>query len=92
MTSQGFAPQMGPGPDTHYETEFKNKPARPVTPLRPGSSSGNRANNPHPPQVGYIIVIKDVSCIYSLNTCSTHRFKRMKIIMYSLPLNTFKVF
>ncbi|XP_060551358.1 testis-expressed protein 26-like isoform X2 [Ruditapes philippinarum] len=50
MTSQGFAPQMGPGPDTHYETEFKNKPARPVTPLRPGSSSGNRANNPHPPQ------------------------------------------
>ncbi|KAL4230144.1 Testis-expressed sequence 26 protein [Mactra antiquata] len=50
MTSQGFAPQMGPGPDTHYGDEFRKKMQRPTTPLRPGTASGNRANNPHPPQ------------------------------------------
>lgn len=50
MTSQGFAPQMGPGPDTHYDDEYKSKPYRPMSPQRPASSSGQRANNPHPPQ------------------------------------------
>ncbi|XP_052281581.1 testis-expressed protein 26-like isoform X1 [Dreissena polymorpha] len=51
MTSHGYPPQEGPAAETHYSEEFRKKPtARPTTPIRPGSASGNRANNPHPPQ------------------------------------------
>lgn len=51
MTSQGFSPPIGRHPDTHYHEEFMAKAySRPMTPLRPGSASGNRANNPHPSQ------------------------------------------
>ncbi|XP_052792471.1 uncharacterized protein LOC128226568 isoform X2 [Mya arenaria] len=48
MTSHGFPPQLGPGQDTHYMDEFRSKAVRPTTPLRPGSASGQRSNNPHP--------------------------------------------
>ena len=51
MTSHGYPPQPSHLPDTHYTEEFHAKMNRPTTPLRPGSASGNRANNPHPPQV-----------------------------------------
>lgn len=49
MTSQGFLPQKD-SPVTNYSEEFKKKNQRPITPLRPGSASGNRVNRPHPPQ------------------------------------------
>ncbi|KAH3830710.1 hypothetical protein DPMN_103959 [Dreissena polymorpha] len=56
MTSHGYPPQEGPAAETHYSEEFRKKPtARPTTPIRPGSASGNRANNPHPPQVYHVL-------------------------------------
>ena len=54
MTSHGFPAQEGPGADTHYTEEFRKKAVRPGSPLRPGTASGNRANKPHPQQVGCI--------------------------------------
>ncbi|XP_071127373.1 uncharacterized protein [Mytilus edulis] len=48
MTSHGF--RNGPIGDTTYAEEYKDKPNRPTSPIRSGSASGQRNNNPHPLQ------------------------------------------
>ncbi|CAC5361004.1 unnamed protein product [Mytilus coruscus] len=48
MTSHGF--RNGPIGDTTYAEEYKDKPNRPASPIRSGSASGQRNNNPHPLQ------------------------------------------
>ncbi|KAJ8297610.1 hypothetical protein KUTeg_024141 [Tegillarca granosa] len=53
MTSRGFQATHdlgGPIGETTYGNEYPQKPARPGTPVRSGSASGNRANKPHPLQ------------------------------------------
>ncbi|KAK3100727.1 hypothetical protein FSP39_024323 [Pinctada imbricata] len=51
MTSQGFVASHDLGGDigdTTYDQQYHDKPIRPATPKRSGSSSGNRNNKPHP--------------------------------------------
>jgi hypothetical protein len=56
MTSQGFLEPDGVPQRpkiTLYQDDYTGaKDGRPATPIRSGTSSGNRANKPHPPKVG----------------------------------------
>lgn len=56
MTSHGFRP--GKVGKTTYGEEYREKPNRPASPVRSGSSSGNRNNKPHPLEVNTVILLR----------------------------------
>lgn len=71
MTSNGFRHPYNlsdPINPTHYESQYYAKDARPAEPIRTGTSSGNRANKPHPLQEFMVFRFKPMKQITNPNS------------------------